>query len=260
MGFTGLELRTVGGQLLHELEDDEFHAVTRSVHRSGLTVPVVDTPIGNWATTVATPLDQELELLSVYARRARTLGCQRLRVMSYPNDGRLAGDWRRESLSRMRALVRAAEQEDVVLLHENCDGWASRSSESTLDMLATISNARLRLVFDIGNGVAHGYDSCAFLEDVVSWVDHVHVKDATRRQDVVTFVPPGEGEADVRRAARTLLAAGYDGWWSLEPHIAHRPHENATSSDDTLNDAYVHCADGMRGIVAGIRAGAHGDR
>ena len=49
--------------------------------------------------------------------------------MSYPNDGLDERSWRDEVFRRMKALVNIAEQEGIILGHENCDGWGSQSPE-----------------------------------------------------------------------------------------------------------------------------------
>ncbi|MGH9111975.1 MAG: tryptophan synthase subunit alpha [Acidimicrobiales bacterium] len=75
----------------------------------------------------------------------------------------------REALRRMRVLGTVAADLGVALLHENCQGWAGQSAWHTLDMLHATDQDNLRLVFDLGNGLAYGYETVPFLKAVLPW-------------------------------------------------------------------------------------------
>ncbi|MCX5382366.1 sugar phosphate isomerase/epimerase [Streptomyces sp. NBC_00083] len=248
LGLGAIELRTVDGRGLHELTADALAEVAERVRAAGLVVPVVDTPIGNWSTTVATGLDAELSVLAGSAAAAHALGSRWLRVMSYPNDGRPEAEWAAESLRRMAVLTREAERLDVRLLHENCQGWAGRGPDETLRLLDHVASPALRLVFDIGNGLAYGYEATEFLGKVLPWVDHVHIKDGHRTPDGAVFTLPGRGEVEVADCVRQLEQAGYRGRYSLEPHVAHIPHLAATAGAAELAAGYRACALAFREI------------
>jgi sugar phosphate isomerase/epimerase len=246
-----IEIRTVGGRGLHELTLAETAAVAASVRAAGLIVPVVDTPIGSWAVDVGTSFDRELRCLHDTAERAALLGCHRLRVMSYPNDGRCEDRWRDEVLRRMERLTATAADLGVVLLHENCQGWASISATHTRRMLERIDSPHLRLVFDIGNGLAYGYDAVAFLDEVLPWVEHVHVKDGHRSPiggDPV-YCWPGKGTAGVAACIERLERHGYTGWYSIEPHLALIPHRDRDEGDDAKAALYLRYAWDFAGLA-----------
>ncbi|MFI0980754.1 sugar phosphate isomerase/epimerase family protein [Streptomyces sp. NPDC021093] len=248
LGLTGLELRTVDGRWIHQWDGAAVDRAGVALRAAGLTVPVVDTPLGGWSTTVATPFADELKVLEVSAARALRLGCSRLRVMSYPNDGRGDPEWRRAALDRMRALAREAGLLGVTLLHENCHGWASRSTERVLRMLDHVASDHLRLLFDAGNGVWYGYEGADLVRQVLPHVDHVHIKDAVRGSDgEVAATEPGAGAAGLGDSIAYLTAHGYDGWYSVEPHLVHMPHLAVTGDSAALESSY-------RAYVSGLRA------
>ncbi len=243
LGLDGLELRSIDGRGLHELTDAEAALMAARVLASGLEVPVVATPIGNWGTSIGAPLAPDLAVLRRTADVASLVGCRYLRVMSYPNDGRPDAEWRAAALARLTRLTRLAEDMDVVLLHENCHGWASTSAAASVDLVTTVDSPNLRLLFDIGNGLAYGYDALPFLHEVLPWVAHVHVKDGVRTDDGAEFGVPGDGEAGVADCLRLLADADYRGWYSLEPHVAHIPHLGVTADPATLEAGYRTCAE-----------------
>jgi sugar phosphate isomerase/epimerase len=149
--------------------------------------------------------------------------------MSYPNAGLPEAEWRRRVVERTRVLAGHAERAGVVLLHENCAGWAGDSAERMLDLLATVDSPALGILFDTGNGIAHGYSAYDMLATLVDHVAHVHIKDAVAGP---RYTLPGEGAARVGDCLRLLLDNGYRGALSIEPHLGVVPHQGMTYKPD----------------------------
>ncbi len=195
------------------------------------------TPLGSWAVTVGVSDESEADVLRRAARNAARFDCRRLRIMSYPNDGRGAAQWRAEAIRKVRLLAELAAELNVTLLHENCNGWAGSSAARSLELLSEVDG--LRLLFDIGNGIAYGYPSLPFLRDVLPYVDHVHVKDGHTEQGRAVFGWPGQGQAQLTDCLRVLRESGYQGWYSVEPHIAKIPHLGVTGDPELMTAGYI---------------------
>jgi sugar phosphate isomerase/epimerase len=239
LGWNSIELRNVDGAGIADLTEPAFARLAGALADAGLRVPCVDSRIANWARPVTHPFVDDLAELEVISRRCAVLGTKYVRIMSYPNDGLDDAEWRREVLRRIRELARQAEHAGVVLLHENCVGWAGRSAENTLDLLAAVDSPALALLFDIGNGVAYGYAAHEMLSRVVDWVRHVHVKDAAGDATAPVYTMPGEGHSRVAECLRLLLRHGYAGAWSIEPHLQVRPHQNRAAAGSDTADLFV---------------------
>lgn len=224
LGWDRIELRTIGGVPLAALEPVAFDQVVERLGAARLQVVCVDAAIAGWSRPVSGPLERDLAELDALAPRMAVLGCRFVRVMSYPNDGLAAGAWRREVIARIAALAGRAERHGVVLLHENCAGWAGQAAERTVELVEAVASPALRLVFDTGNGLAYGYEAPEFLEAVLPWVDHVQVKDGTVAAGEARFGWPGEGSGQLAGCLRLLHAAGYAGTLSIEPHLLVAPH------------------------------------
>ncbi|WP_035278566.1 sugar phosphate isomerase/epimerase family protein [Actinokineospora spheciospongiae] len=254
LGLRGIELRAVDGRRVHELDAAGLDRVVAAVGGAGLVVPVLDTPLGDWSTTIGRDLADDERVLRASAGAAARLGCTRLRIMSYPNDGRPEPDWRRAVVERVRALARIAEDLGVTLLHENCVGWAGAGAERTLALLDEVGSPALRLLFDTGNGLAHGYPALPFLREVIPYVDHVHVKDGRRVGGTAVFGTPGSGEVRLGECVGLLLDAGYRGWFSLEPHVALIPHLDVADDPERRARAYADCVHAFRTLVGAVPA------
>jgi sugar phosphate isomerase/epimerase len=122
----------------------------------------------------------------------------------------------------MRALAEIAEKAGVILVHENCSGWGGLSPERTLELLAEVRSAHLKLVFDTGNPAQYGQDAWEYYRAVKEHIAYVHIKDylPRGRDDQEQASYPGEGICRVRDIVADLLESGYQGGFSIEPHIA----------------------------------------
>jgi sugar phosphate isomerase/epimerase len=232
LGWHRIELRNVGGTALADLGRAAVEDLADELHRAGLHVVCLDSRIGNWARPVTDPFEKDLAELETLLAQCALLNCPFVRVMSYPDGGLPPGQWSARVIDRLTRLARRAEHAGVTLLHENCAGWAGEDSARMLRLVEEVDSPALRLLFDTGNGVPHGYDAYRVLERVLPHVAHVHVKDARRTAQGVRYVLPGEGEARVTDCLELLLRSGYRGAFSLEPHLAVQPHTGLRSYGD----------------------------
>lgn len=239
LGWRAIELRTIDGVPVGDLAPQAVARLAATIADSGLTVPCVDSRIGNWARPISHPFHDDLAELEAVARVAHAVGARYVRVMSYPGDGRPQAQWAAEVLRRFRILTGRAEQLGVVLAHENCSGWAGTCAANARALLEAVDSRHLRAVFDIGNPVAHGYDGVAYLAEVLPWVVHVHVKDAVRDGTQVRFVEPGAGQAGVGDCLDLLSRAGYVGVYSAEPHVAVLPHVGGYPPAEVVRDRFL---------------------
>lgn len=138
-------------------------------------------------------------------------------------------------------------------------GW-----KYTLRLLDNVPG--LKLVFDTGNPVfsldrvkpepCPMQSSWEFYEHVREFIAYVHIKDghfdAESKKSVFTF--PGEGKGDVRRIMKDLLARGYPGGISIEPHLAVVFHDPSIKSEDVVRfNNYVEYGQRMERMVAELR-------
>jgi sugar phosphate isomerase/epimerase len=231
LGWNWIELRSVDGTAIADLNDRAFNQLVEVLATRGLNVAGVASRIGNWSRPITGAFDRDLDELAILTRRCAALGTRYIRVMSYLNAGLDEHEWGRRVVYRIRELASRAEQADLVLLHENCTGWAATNVEHMLALLDAVGSPALRLLFDTGNGVAYGYDAYGMLADIVTHVAHVHIKDAAGTGNPV-YTLPGAGQARVVDCLRLLLRSGYTGVWSIEPHLTC---DHTSSSTTKLN-------------------------
>ncbi|GAB7102491.1 hypothetical protein JCM4814A_08050 [Streptomyces phaeofaciens JCM 4814] len=255
LGWSAVELRDIDGTALADLDDAAFDRVAQTLDEARLDVVCVDSRIANWARPVTGDFALDRGELERLAPRCAALGTRHIRVMSYPNDPAAPLDepeWARRTLDRMTRLARQAEDAGLVLLHENCAGWAGADAARALRLLAEVDSPALRLVFDTGNGVAYGYEAYDLLTELVAWVDHVQVKDARAEAGEAVYTLPGEGGCRVADCLRLLLDHGYTGTWSIEPHRTVRPHEGRTDAGRDGVAEFVRYGRALEALAAGL--------
>ena len=242
LGWSHIELRQVDGQCITDVDDQTFDRIADQLSAAGLSVSCFAAQLANWSRPIDTDFAVDEAELSRAIPRMQQLGTRWIRCMSYPNcDPPLAdADWRRQVLDRMRRLTELAEQGDVVLVHENCHGWAGPNAHHACQMLDEINSPHLKLVFDTGNPLCYGQDAWQEYQTLQNGIVYVHIKDyradhaPVRGEEDVTATMPGEGDCCVDRIVKDLLQRGYDGGFSIEPHITSVIHRSQEASDPEL--------------------------
>jgi sugar phosphate isomerase/epimerase len=169
-----------------------------------------------------------------------------------------------ERFRRMRTLLQMFTDAGLTPVHENCMNYGGMSWKHTLRLIENVPG--LKLVFDTGNPVFTDdrakpkpypkQSAWEFYTHVKEHVAYVHIKDGVWDPETgkTTFTFPGEGDGDVRRIVKDLLAGGYDGGLSIEPHLAVVRHDQSVvSPEEQRYNSYVEYGRRMERMVAEVR-------
>jgi len=225
------------------MSDEKFISVAEAVEEKQFSVISFGSSIANWARAVTGDFSLDTHDLKRSVGRMHRLGVKYLRVMSYTRGDAEEDDWKREALRRMKELTRMAKGEGIVLLLENCDGWASLTPDNLRVFLEEIDDPALQVVFDTGNPLAHGLPPQSvwdFYHTAIKRIAHVHIKDCYRDgEGKIIHCYPSEGECEVLPIIRELEAGGYTGMYSIEPHMSVQIHTGSTGNEETMRDTYL---------------------
>ena len=228
-GWKSIELRTVGGENVCEMDDTSFNALAAALEEADFTVVAFASGIANWSRSVLDDFERDLADLRRAAPRMHRLGAPFIRIMSYISGDADEAAWAKESLRRIRELVRIAAGEGVVLLLENCDGWASETPGNFARLLQEIPDSALCVVFDPGNPLAHGQEPekvWQFYKAAKERIAHFHIKDCYRNsRGEIVHCFMGDGQCEVLPIIQDLEQSGYRGCYSIEPHITVQIHK-----------------------------------
>ncbi len=238
--WCGIETRmvTVDGKSVHfdDIGDDDFLRMKEMLEKEGIQIVSYGTQIANWARKITGDFALDVSELKRIIPRMHATGTKLARIMSYPNDGLSDRAYRTEVIRRLKELAKIAEDGGVILAHENCSGYGGDGAIQSLDMLAGVNSDALKLIFDMGNCVVHGQNAIDFYSAVKYHIVHIHIKDycadSTQKEGYrATF--PGEGLGAVIDIVKMAKEDGYNGWFTMEPHMASVAHEgkHADGSD-----------------------------
>jgi len=267
LGWSAIESRNVDGVNLHDLSDEAFDRVAEALAEAGITVNCFGSAIANWGKSVLDPFEITLAEVRRTITRMRRLGTQLIRIMSYavfPNrepDDQLEA----ERFRRMRLIHAMFADAGLTPVHENCMNYGGMSWQHTLRLLDAVPG--LRLVFDTGNPVFTDdrskpkpypkQSAWEFYTHVKEHVAYIHIKDgiweSVTGQIIYTY--PGEGQGDVRRILIDLLASGYKGGISIEPHMTMvHHHGGGAASEDQRFENYITYGRRLEQLLAEIRS------
>ena len=253
LGWKHIEVRSVDDTTLADADDETFERIHARLQEAGMQVSCFAGAVANWAREVSEPDDKDIAELRSSIPRMRKMGAPFIRIMSYANkNGVDEAQWRATAIERIRTFAKMAEDGGVTLVHENCTGWGGLSPRNTLEMLSQVNSPALKLVFDIGNATGHGIDAWEYYQAVREHIVYVHIKDIDRTAGRTTW--PGEGDAQIPRIVADLLATGYDGGFSIEPHLKAQAHLGTESDPQEMYDTYVEYGRRFMKLMDDVRA------
>lgn len=243
LGWEYMELRLVDGVNITQVPDEVFEKIVDKLSENNKKVSCFASAIANWARPITCDPKIDIEDLKRAIPRMHKLNTKFIRVMSYPNDPNNPlpeSEWRKESIRRMKELAKIAEDGGVILVHENCSGWGGLSAENSNILLGEVNSPALKVVFDTGNPVTYGQNAWEYYLKVKKDIVYVHIKDAKKVNGEDVYCLCGEGDGYVKEIVYDLLKSGYDGGFSIEPHLAAIIHTGQQAeSEEQLYNSYI---------------------
>ncbi|MEU6655677.1 sugar phosphate isomerase/epimerase [Streptomyces sp. NPDC046900] len=213
-----IELRSAWDTNVLDLDDTQLDQVAKTLARNDLRTSSIGSPIGK--IQVDDDFEEHLRRFDRALQVAELLQAPYIRIFSFfLPEGDDPARHRDEVLRRMAALAERARGHDIVLLHENEKHIYGDIPQRCLDIIESVGSEQLRLAWDSANFVQCGIQPYTEGYAMIrSHLEYVQIKDADRTTG--TPVPAGEGDGEVRETLRALHTDGFDGFFSLEPHLA----------------------------------------
>lgn len=218
-GVTHFELRGVNKINVLDFTPELRAEIRAKLTEAHIGVACIGSPVGK--VPIDSPWDEHFERFKSAVDAAAFFNAPLIRVFSYypsKTDGQPITAHRAEVLKRFQAKLAHIANKPVTLVHENEKDIYGEKGRECADLINTVNSPKLRSAFDFANFVQageHPLDNWPLLKP--SSV-HIHIKDALLKDGKV--VPPGQGDGQLEPILIDLAKSGYNGFLSLEPHLA----------------------------------------
>ncbi len=242
-----LELRGVWNTGVLDLTDEQVRTIKRALDERGIGVSAIGSPIGK--IQISDPFAPHLAAFRRAVALAEYFQTPYIRLFSFFVPEGQADAHRDEVMRRMEALLEAAQGHPVTLLHENERHIYGDIPRRCRDLMETFDTSRLRFTFDPANFVqCHVRPFSEGWELLKDYTVYLHIKDARMQDGKV--VPAGQGDGELEPLTRALVARGFEGFASLEPHLSMAGEFRGFSGPDLFTIA----AEAWRALMAKVGA------
>jgi len=246
-----IEARNIEGENLTDISDKKFEEIYSKLVESGINISCFGSKVANWGKSPYKEEDyeQSIEELKRAIPRMKKLGTKMIRGMSFfipknehPNNPELE----KSIIKKLKVLVNMCEQEDIIYLHENCMNYFSQSYEHMERLIKSMDSPYFKVVFDTGNPVFTDnrigdppykkQNTWEVYQILKQKIHYVHIKDGIFIKDTENYFPeveytfPGEGNGQVKKVLKDLIANGYEGGISIEPHMGAVYHKKSSNN------------------------------
>ncbi len=218
-GIKCIDVRSIDDINVSKMTIDQVKEYKKQMSDRGFKVPCLGSPIGK--IKIGDDMNAHLDLLKHCCDVAKAFGTSWIRMFSfYPTDGAKISDQRDQAIKGIEAMVKVADQQDVVLYHENEAAIYGATTEGVKDIFASIPSPRLKGVFDPGNFVTENIKAFdeAWTVGLAEMTHYFHVKD--KKYGAKRCVPAGEGDGQFAQIFADMKKRNWSGYMTLEPHLA----------------------------------------
>ena len=262
LGWKYIESRNIDGVNIHNISDRKFDMVAEKLAANGVEINCFGSEVANWGKDPFKEEDFELSIamLERSIKRMQKIGCKMIRGMSFAQQKTrppFDPEVEKQVFPKVEYLVKMCEDAGIIYGHENCMNYGGQSYEHTLKLVDKIKSPAFKLIFDTGNPVFTDLrigeepykkqDAFEFYKNVREFIYYVHIKDAKYQEETDGVFPrsnftfAGEGDGKVKEIVADLLKNGFDGGFSMEPHMTLVFHEEAPADlqEQAKFDNYV---------------------
>lgn len=216
-GMKYLEFRAVWEKNVLKLSDAEVDQVAQSLAARGVKVSSIGSPIGK--IKIDDDFNEHLVQFERAIWCAKRLDAPYIRIFSFFVPEGEADQHRGAVMERLRRLADRAGEAGLILLHENEKHIYGDIPERCLDIVETVNSPSLKLAWDAANFVQCGVERPHDVgyDQLRPYIEYVHIKDALNGSG--KNVPAGEGDGQIPKTVAALRDSGFDGFFSIEPHL-----------------------------------------
>ncbi len=242
-----IELHSVWGKNICDVDDATLSKVIRLIKASGLIVTNIDSLTLRCDLADDEEYSQHIKHLLRSIEIAPLFDTNLVRLFSFWKEENVEEKWD-QIFEKMELPIKIAERAGVILGLENVSSGNIGTSDDVLRLFRRFDSPNLKLIWDPGNAYAAGEET-PFpdgYEKIKSKVVHIHFKDAIfDEQGQRVWKPIGQGAVDYKGHLENLYLEGYRGVVALETHCVSASGSKIEGTKESL--------DGFMKIVRGMQ-------
>ncbi|MFW5737000.1 MAG: sugar phosphate isomerase/epimerase family protein [Halanaerobium sp.] len=276
LGWKYIESRNIEGTNITDISEQKFEEISSKLQESGIKINCFGSAVANWGKD---PRDEDSykksrEELKRAIPRMQKLGTKMIRGMSFGIPQDLSPDnseLEKRIIKNLKELVAICENAGITYVHENCMNYFSQSYEHMDRLIEEIDSPNFKIVFDTGNPVMSdnrmgeppyqkqtSWGAYQHLKDKIAYVhikDGIYIREAEGIFPEMDYKYPGEGNGQVKKIVKDLLQSGYDGGFSIEPHMGAVYHnQNQNNEADAKYNTYLEYGRRFMNLVEEIKS------
>jgi len=236
-GVKYIDLRGAYGENVMKFSQQRCADLKKMFDDRGFRIACIGSPIGKIR------LDEDLETHFDDFKHAVDLAeffdSKYIRIFSfYPPQGESVAKYRGQVVDRLGQMVDYTADRNVILALENESNLFGAYPEGCAYLFAALPSDKLVGAFDPANfvcmNVQEVYKTCWLpLRD---FIGYFHIKDFIYGEKEHA-VPAGEGDGNLPEILKDAASRGYDGFLTLEPHLAKAEHSSGVTGPELFKVA-----------------------
>ena len=216
LGISHIEMRGGDGDNLIYHTTPKVLEIKNYLKKNGISLSALGSPLGKIGIT--DDFAPHMEEFKRAVEIANMMETPYIRMFSfYLPKGSTPADYESQVLDRLSQFIRYAENNHVILLHENEKGIYGEKAKECKNLMDHFYGDHFKCIFDFANFIQAEENTWNAYELLKPYIAYIHVKDALLKDGSV--VPAGYGDGQVARILGDLIQNGYSGYLSLEPHL-----------------------------------------
>lgn len=215
-----ISLRGIDGKNVADYSLADFKTqVYPRLEQAGVKVSSIGSPIGKVFLQDEEGFEKQLAQLDTLCQLANLLDCKYIRVFSFFMEKGVDYDLYEEAvLKKLKQFTKIAAKYQVILLHENEKDIFGDIARRCKTMFVGVNSPYFQGIFDFANFVQCGENTKEAHRLLQEHILYYHIKDAS--YDLSYNLLCGTGDGNIPEILTEVLKKGYDGFLTLEPHLA----------------------------------------
>lgn len=215
ISIRGLNGKNIADYTMKEVTD----YIKPKLDEYGIKVSSIGSPIGKVFIDDDEGYKKQLNQLENIVQFCNVLDCKYIRMFSfYMPKGQDVDFYKDEVVEKISNFAKIAEKHNVILLHENEKDIFGDTDKHCKTILDEVNSPYFKAIFDFANFVQVHVDTVEAYKLLDDYIVYIHIKDAEKGEN--QNVPCGTGDGNIEVILKDIFKNGYEGFLTLEPHLA----------------------------------------